>query len=262
MGSGLAGPQTRAIKSEVRRFWETTPCGSGSATAPEGTRAYYTQVERHRYETEPFIHRFAEFGSTQDLQVLEIGVGLGTDHLQFARAGARLHGIDLTERGVELVRARLAHYELCSDLRVADAEALPFADNSFDVVYSWGVLHHTPNTARAILEAVRVTRPGGRICIMVYSRHAWVSYGLWLRHGPLSRRPTRSLADVLYHHMESLGTKGFTKRELRAMLIGVDDLRLEKVCTPYDREYAPLLAAATGRWLGFFQVARGYKRGG
>jgi ubiquinone/menaquinone biosynthesis C-methylase UbiE len=250
----------RGIKREVRRFWEATPCGSWDGTAPEGTAEYYAQVERRRYELEPFIHRFAEFGSTNDQQVLEIGVGLGTDHIQFARAGAHLHGVDLTDRGVELVHRRLELEGLSSDLRVADAEALPFAENSFDIVYSWGVLHHTPDTARAIAEAVRVTRPGGRICIMVYSRHAWVSYGLWLRHGPLSRRPTRSIADVLYHHMESLGTKGFTRSELRSMLTGIEDLKLEKVGTPYDREYARLLAVPTGRWLGFFHVARGRKR--
>ena len=187
-------------------------------------------------------------------------MGLGTDHVQFARAGADLHGIDLTERGVELVRRRLELEDLSSDLRVADAEALPFADDSFDIVYSWGVLHHTPDTARAIAEAVRVTRPGGRLCIMLYSRHAWVSYGLWLRHGPLSKRPLRSIADVLHHHMESVGTKGFTRRELSRMLAGVEDLRIQKVGTPYDREYARLLAVPTGRWLGFFQVARGHKR--
>jgi ubiquinone/menaquinone biosynthesis C-methylase UbiE len=247
-------------KHEVRRFWETTPCGSWDATAPEGTSEYYAQIERRRYELEPFIHRFAEFGSTHGLQVLEIGVGLGTDHIQFARAGADLHGIDLTDRGVELVRRRLGLEKLNSDLRVADAEALPFADGAFDLVYSWGVLHHTPDTRRAIAEAVRVLRPGGRICVMVYSRHSWVSYGLWLRHGPLSRRPTRTIADVLYHHMESLGTKGYTKRELRSMLTGIDHLRIVKVGTPYDREYARLLALPSGRWLGFFHVAHGYKR--
>jgi len=128
-------------------------------------------------------------------------------------------------------------------------------------VYAWGVLHHTPDTPRAIAEAVRVTRPGGRICIMVYSRHSWVAYGLWLRHGPLSGRPLRSISDVLHHHMESLGTKGYTRRELRGMIAGVDDVRIEKVGTPYDREYARLLAIPTGRWLGFFHVARGRKRG-
>jgi ubiquinone/menaquinone biosynthesis C-methylase UbiE len=248
------------VKREVRRYWETTPCGSGDATAPEGTPQYYSQIERRRYELEPFIHRFAMFGTTYGQKVLEIGVGLGTDHVQFARAGATLHGIDLTERGVALVQRRLALENLSSDLRVADAEALPFSDNLFDVVYSWGVLHHTPDTCRAITEAVRVTRPGGRICLMLYSRHSWVAYGLWLRHGPLSRKPLRSISDVLHHHMESVGTKAFTKHELRTMLASVENLRIEKVGTPYDREYARIFAIPTGRWLGFFQVAHGHKR--
>lgn len=246
-------------KREVRRYWEAEPCGSAQASAPEGTSEYYRQIEIRRYKLEPFIHRFARFESTSRQDVLEIGVGMGTDHIQFARAGAKLRGIDLAERGVELVRRRLALEDLSSDLRVADAEALPFPDDAFDVVYSWGVLHHTPDTGRAIAEAVRVTRPGGRICIMVYSRHSWVTYGLWLRRGPLSRRPLRSLADVLHDHMESPGTKGFTPRELRTMLAGVDDPKIEKVGTPYDRAYASVLAVPTGRWLGFFQVAHGHK---
>ena len=248
-------------KEEVRGFWSRTPCGSWDATAPEGTREYYDQIEARRYELEPFIHSFAQFSRTRGQEVLEIGVGVGTDHVQFARAGARLHGVDLTERGVDLVRQRLALEGLASELQVADAESLPFADASFDVVYSWGVLHHTPDTPRAIAEAVRVLRPGGRLCMMVYARHAWVSYGLWVRNGPLSRRPTRTIADVLYHHMESLGTKGYTKRELAGMLTGIDNPRIEKVATPYDVEYAAGVARMTGDQLGFFMVATGRKRG-
>lgn len=256
------GAQAQPVKEAVRQFWSRTPCGSWDATAPEGTPEYFEQVERRRYELEPFIHRYAEFASTTDRDVLEIGVGLGTDHVQFARAGARLHGVDLTERGIELVNRRLALEGLSSELAVADAEHLPFPDDRFDVVYSWGVLHHTPDTPGAIREAVRVLRPGGRLCVMVYARHAWVSYGLWARHGPLSGRPLRSLGDVLYHHMESLGTKGYTKREVRRMFTGLADLRLEKVCTPYDIEYAGGLARLTERQLGFFLVIRGRKRAG
>jgi ubiquinone/menaquinone biosynthesis C-methylase UbiE len=248
-------------KEQVRSFWSRTPCGSWDATAEEGSPAYYEQIEARRYELEPFIHAYADFASTYGQQVLEIGVGLGTDHVQFARAGARLHGVDLTERGIELVRNRLEQEELSSELQVADAEQLPFADERFDVVYSWGVLHHTPDTPRAIREAIRVLRPGGRICVMLYARHAWVSYGLWARHGPLSRQPFRSIADVLYHHMESLGTKGYTKREARRMFAGIDGLQIEKVATPYDVEYAGGLARLTGRQLGFFMVIRGRKRG-
>ena len=131
-------------KEQVRSFWSRTPCGSWDATAPEGTAEYFAQIEQRRYELEPFIHRFADFRSARGRSVLEIGVGLGTDHVQFARAGAELHGVDLTERGVELVRRRLELEGLTSELQVADAEQLPFADASFDYVYSWGVLHHTP----------------------------------------------------------------------------------------------------------------------
>ncbi len=250
-----------ATKDQVRSFWSRTPCGSWDATAPEGTPEYFAQIEARRYELEPFIGRFAQFRTTSGQSVLEIGVGLGTDHVQFARAGASLHGIDLTDKGVELVRRRLELEGLSSELRVADAEQVPFETDSFDYVYSWGVLHHTPDTPRAVAEAIRVLKPGGRLCVMLYSRHAWVSYGLWLRHGPLSRRPLRSIADVLHHHMESIGTQGFTKREVRRMFRGVDHLRIEKVATPYDIEYAGGLARATGPWLGFFMVIRGVKRG-
>jgi ubiquinone/menaquinone biosynthesis C-methylase UbiE len=250
------------IKEQVRSFWSRTPCGSWDATAAEGTREYYDQIETRRYALEPFIKHFAQFESTRGQAVLEIGVGLGTDHIQFARARAELHGIDLTQRSIELVRQRLELEGLPSDLQTADAEALPFADARFDVVYSWGVLHHTPDTPRAIAEACRVLRPGGRICVMVYSRHAWVPYGLWFRHGPLCRRPLRSLADVLHHHMESVGTKGYTKREVRRMFAasGLEHLRIEKVVTPYDIQYAGGLARLTARQLGFFMVIRGVKR--
>lgn len=254
----MSVPSAQA-KEQVRSFWSRTPCGSWDASAPEGTREYYDQIEARRYQLEPFIHRYADFASAQGRKVLEIGVGVGTDHVQFARAGAELHGVDLTERSIELVQRRLQNEGLSSELHVGDAERLPFADESFDVVYSWGVLHHTPDTPRAFTEAIRVLRPGGRLCAMVYARHAWVSYGLWLRNGPLSGRPLRSIADVLHHHMESLGTKGYTKREARRMVSLLEHVRVEKVVTPYDVEYAGGLARLTGRQLGFFLVIRGVK---
>jgi SAM-dependent methyltransferase len=244
-------------KGSVRAFWEARPCGSSHAQATEGSSEYFEQVERRRYELEPFIDRYARFDEARGKALLEIGVGLGTDFIRFARAGAKVTGVDLTERSVRLVRQRLELEGLNGDVRVADAEALPFPDHTFDRVYSWGVLHHTPDTRQAVEEAIRVLRPGGEACVMLYGRYSWVAFGLWTRHALLKGRPRRSLSDVLHEHMESQGTKAFTVRELRRLFSHLEDVRIDCVCTPYDRRVAGPLAAATGRWLGWFVIIRG-----
>jgi SAM-dependent methyltransferase len=246
-----------AAKLQVQRFWQAKPCGSVHASSPEGTREYFGEVERRRYELEPFIAGHARFAECRDLDVLEIGVGLGTDFVQFARAGARVTGIDLTPRAVELVRSRLALEGLAGDVQVADAEQLPFVDRRFDVVYSWGVLHHTPDVERAIREALRVVKPGGRVCVMLYARRSWVAFGLWARYALLHVRPWRSLSAVVATHMESAGTRAFSRRELATAFAGLDELRIEHVGTPYDRRIAGPLARLTGSRLGWFMVVSG-----
>ena len=244
-------------KREVRRFWDARPCGSAHGEGAEATQEWYAAIERRRQELEPFIERFADFPAARDRQVLEIGVGVGTDLVRFARAGAHVTGVDLSERSVELARRRLRLENLPGEVLVADAEALPFRDCSFDFVYSWGVLHHTPDTAHAVREAIRVLRPGGRLVLMLYARRSWVGFGLWTWHALLRARPWTSLNDVLGAHIESAGTKGFTLPEVRAMLTGMTELELERVLTPYDRRVAGPIAAVVGRRLGWFIVARG-----
>jgi len=147
-------------KESVRTHWERDPCGAKLAQAAPGTVEFYRQVEETRYSLEPFIPSFAEFATCTGKDVLEVGVGLGTDFVQFARAGANLHGIDLTNAAVDLVRRRLELQGGHAEVVVADAESLPYDDASFDLVYSWGVLHHTPDTRRAIGEVRRVLRSG------------------------------------------------------------------------------------------------------
>jgi SAM-dependent methyltransferase len=245
------------LKEQVQTFWEVDPCGSKHASAPAGTREFFAEVERKRYELEPFIEQYAQFEAASGQSVLEVGVGLGTDFVRFARAGAKVTGVDLTERSIELVRERLATEGLEGELMTADAEALPFADGSFDVVYSWGVLHHTPRCDAAIREVLRVVKPGGRVCVMLYARHSWVAFGLWARYALLRGRPWLSLADVVADHMESAGTKAFTRAELRSRFGALSDLSVEHVGTPYDRRVAGPVARATGRRLGWFLVVRG-----
>ena len=246
-------------KTRVQDFWEAEPCGSAHGEAPEGSPEFFANVERTRNELEPFIPEYADFAGARGKRVLEIGVGVGTDFIRFVRAGAIATGVDLTEHAVSLVRRRVELEGLQAEVVQADAERLPFEDGAFDRVYSWGVLHHTPDSERAFSEALRVLAPGGEACIMLYSRHSWVAYGLWAKHGLLKGRPQRSLADVLAHHMESEGTKGYTERELRRLFGGLENLRVDKVSTPYDRGWAGPLARLGGDRLGWFSVVRGRK---
>lgn len=241
----------------VKDFWEALPCGAKHASSPEGTREFFAEIERRRYELEPFIARYARFDEAAGKRVLEIGVGLGTDFVRFVRAGAQATGVDLTEHGVRLVRERLALEGLAGTVLVTNAERLPFADAQFDVVFSWGVLHHTPDPEAAIRGALRMLRPGGRLCVMVYARRSWVAFGLWARYALLRGRPWRTLPDVLAHHMESDGTRAYTPRQLREHFAQLEDLSIEHVGTPYDRRVAGTLAARTGNRLGWFLVVTG-----
>ena len=161
------------LKERVRAFWQAHPCGSKFSDAEIGTREFFDRVEQHRYEKEWHIPAAADFASTRGLRVLEIGCGVGTDGLQFARAGAIYTGIDLTEAAIDLARNNFESAGVTGEFRVADAEKLDFADESFDVVYSHGVLHHTPDVEGAVREVHRVLKPGGRAIVMLYHRGSY-----------------------------------------------------------------------------------------
>lgn len=161
------------LKERVRAFWQANPCGVKFADAEPGTRLFYERVEQHRYLTEWHIPEAADFQGARGMKVLEIGCGLGTDGAQFARAGADYTGVDLTEAAIELAERRFELFDLKGRFETADAENLQFADASFDIVYSHGVLHHTPDTERAVREIHRVLRPGGRAVVMLYHRDSY-----------------------------------------------------------------------------------------
>lgn len=240
------------LKTEIHDFWNADPCGAKLARAERGTPEFFAEIERTRYELEPFIPSFAEFERWRGKRTLEIGVGLGTDFINFVRAGADAHGLDLTEEAIALVERRLELEGLTAHVRVGDAEDLPFGDSEFDLVYSWGVLHHTPDTEHALTEVRRVLRPGGEARIMLYSRRSWVAYGLWVRYALLAGRPMQSLADVVGKHMESPGTKAYTHDELERMFAGFSSVRFRRFVTPYDRRVVGQLARLSGPRLGWF----------
>jgi SAM-dependent methyltransferase len=239
----------------VHDFWNASSCGE-ELYLHNRERSSYLAQSRRRYELEPFIPRFANADETRGWDVLEIGVGLGADHQLFAEAGSCLIGIDLTERAVEHVQQRFEAFGLRSDLRVANAEWLPLGDQSFDLVYSWGVLHHTPDTPRAVGEAWRVLRPGGRARVMIYHRRSLVGFMLWCRYALLAGRPWRSLNTIFANHMESPGTKAYSIAEARDLFRDFASVNIHTVLTHGDllesdvgqRHRGRLLSLAKQMW--------------
>ncbi len=137
---------------------------------PVGSDDFFRQSEAVRYRLYPYLPGLVEFPRWAGRRVLEIGTGMGVDHVRFARAGARLAGVDLTPLHLEVTAARLGREGLASKLIRADAEALPFGEAGFDFVYSCGVLFLVPDIQRAVDEIHRVLRPGGEALVMLYHR--------------------------------------------------------------------------------------------
>lgn len=204
------------LKDKVHDFWNAESCGESYGASEMGVDLQRQAAERYRLE--PYLAPFAKFDEGRGKDVLEVGVGLGADHFRWAQSDPRsLTGVDLTPRAVAFTGERLRAAGKRSDLRVADAENLPFPDASFDIVYSWGVLHHSPDTRRCFAEVARVVRPGGVARILVYHKWSPVGAMLWLRYGLARGRPGRSLTDVYAEHLESPGTKAFTRAEGEAL---------------------------------------------
>jgi ubiquinone/menaquinone biosynthesis C-methylase UbiE len=163
--------------------------------------------------------------------VLEIGVGMGADYLEWLRAGALVTGVDISEASLERARCRCESAGFHPDLHVADAEDLPFPDNTFDVAYSYGLMHHSPDTQQCLREAYRVLKPGGIARIMLYHHPSLTGAMLWLRYGVLGGE---SLRMSVYDHLESPGTRTYTKSEVHSMLSGFEDIQSEQVFSPGD----------------------------
>lgn len=225
------------LKKKIRNFWDNNPCGSTTSSLEKLTKEYFDEIEEFRYRLEPEIFQFAQFTRFHGKRVLEVGVGLGTDFIQWVRAGAEAYGIDLTNKGIEQLTYRLKLYNLeAKELKVADAENIPYPDKYFDLVYSWGVIHHTPDTEKALEEIIRVTKPGGIIKIMVYNRRSLYVFYKYLKYGLFAGKPFRSLKNIIYNHQESLGTKAYTFNEVRSMLkkYPVKVIQLDAPLTSYD----------------------------
>jgi ubiquinone/menaquinone biosynthesis C-methylase UbiE len=169
MGRGILSTRP----SSRREFWTDYQPGLRASDAPVGSAAFFAEVEAHRYALEPHIGELVDFERWTGKDVLEAGCGIATDGLRFIRAGARYTGIDFSPTAIELARRRLELEGRHARLVEGSISNLPFADASFDLVYSHGVIHHMPETQRAIAEFHRVLRPGGTAIAMVYHRRSF-----------------------------------------------------------------------------------------
>jgi SAM-dependent methyltransferase len=230
-----------AKKEAVQEFWNADPCGTRYLEAKDDFEAH----ARARYSLEPHIFDFAQFRKARGRRVLEIGVGMGADYLEWLKAGAEASGVDLSAVSIERARQRceLAGYR--PDLRVADAEDLPFRDSSFDLVYSYGVMHHSPDTPQCVREAWRVLKPGGQARIMVYHHPSVTGAMLWLRYGLLRGK---SMRETVFDHLESPGTKTYTREEAVALFDKFGDVETRVVFSPGDL----LLHRPSGRYQSLF----------
>ncbi len=171
----------------VRDFWDSRPCNLRHSPAAAGTREYFDQVEERKYLVEPHIPGFAEFERWRGRRVLEIGCGLGTDTINFARAGARVSVIELSERSLELARKRAELYGCENEIDFYHGNAEDLASvvpvEPFDLIYSFGVIHHTPHPERVLAALPAYMAPRARLKLMVYHRYAWKVLWIVLTQG-------------------------------------------------------------------------------
>ncbi len=160
----------------IERYWNSRIHDLDMTDQPVGSREFFDELHDYRFDKLHYLPRLVGFDGYRGRALLEVGCGIGTDLVRFAQGGAIVTGVDLSETAIELAEKNLQlHGVTAHDLRVANAEALPYPDNTFDVVYGHGVVQYTSDPARLIRECARVLRPGGEAIFMVYNRVSWLN---------------------------------------------------------------------------------------
>lgn len=272
-------PQGREIetgdryKDEVQKQWDNDPAGSHYVKkASPHTKEWFREVEAYRYdEYAPWMAETMEFAGHAGHELLEIGGGIGTDLSQFARHGAKITDLDLSSGHLELAKENFRLRGLPGRFIHHDAEALPFDDNSFDVVYSNGVIHHTPNTRGVVREIRRVLRPGGKAIIMVYaenSLHYWrnLVWAIGIKEDALQ---TQSMGEIMSRSVERSDNaaarplvKVYTPARLANLFEGFQDIEIvqrQMVAEEKPRLLARVPLPTLGKWMGWNLIIKARK---
>jgi len=197
----------------IRRYWNERIHDLEMTSHPVGTREFFADLDDYRFDKLRYLPELVDFGGFRGQRLLEVGCGIGTDLARFAKGGAVVTGIDLSQTAIDLAQKNFAHLGLTGDLRVADGERLEYPDASFDVVYGHGVLQYAAAPERIIAEAHRVLKPGGRAIFMVYNRVSWLN--------ALSK-----VMKVALEHEDAPVLKKYSIGEFKALLAPFDEARI------------------------------------
>lgn len=169
--------QAPATIQDVSEYWDRRPCNIRHSQEPVGSRAYFDAVEARKYFVEPHIPGFAEFERWRGKRVLEIGCGIGTDAVNFARAGAAYTGVELSNESLAIAKQRFEVFGLEGDFYQGNAEELVsfLPEQSYDLVYSFGVIHHAPDPRKIVQQIKSFLAPDGEFRLMLYAKRSWKS---------------------------------------------------------------------------------------
>lgn len=227
----MAPSSDPSLPDRVRRYWNERIHDLEMTRHEPGTKEFFEDLDQYRFDKLRYLPEIVDFGGYASKRLLEVGCGIGTDLVRFARGGALVTGVDFSETAIGLARRNAEISGVAADLRLADGEALPFEDESFDVVYGHGVLQYTAEPARMVAECRRVLKREGEAIFMVYNRISWLN--------ALSK-----LMRVELEHEDAPVLRKDSIGELRELLSVFDDVRIVP-------ERFPVKSRLHGGWKGF-----------
>jgi SAM-dependent methyltransferase len=209
----LAVPSSAATIAEVRDYWNRHIHDLDISAHAPGTPEFFRDLDQYHFEKLHHLPRLIDFGAYRGRRVLDVGCGAGTDLVRFAKGGAIVTGVDISQSAIELAKANVAQQGLAADLRVADGERLPFGDGTFDLVFAHGVVQYTPDGRALVEECRRVLKPGGEAVFQAYNRVSWLN--------ALSK-----IMKVPLEHEDAPVLRKYSAAELRDLLRGFREVRL------------------------------------
>ena len=216
--------------TQVRDYWNRHIHDLEITTHPVGSPGFFADLDQYHFEKLHHLPRLVDFDGYRGQRVLDVGCGAGTDLVRFARGGAIVTGVDVAASAIALARENVRQQGLEADLREADGEDLPFADESFDLVYAHGVVQYTTNDRTLVAECRRVLKTGGTAVFQVYNRVSWLN-GL------------SKLMKVGLEHEDAPVLKKYSAREFRDILAGFREVRIVE-------ERFPVKSRLHGGWKG------------